>query len=122
MAVNEKNVLMQKKKSNGDKDILYPVTKIENVVGLKENLLRCKTITLGVANWVQNTSTKNYEYTVTDNTITANHKVEGRTDLANRTKLKDNEINSFDGGFKIITKQKPTEAVTVNFYIQKVGG
>lgn len=122
MAVNEKNVLMQKKKSNGDIEILYPITQAENVEGLEESLLRCKTITLAVANWVQNTSTKNYEYTVTDSTVTANHVVNGRADLANQVKLKDNEINSFNGGFKIIVKKKPTEAVTVNFYIQKVGG
>lgn len=135
MAVNEKNVLMQKKKSNGDTEILYPVTTSDNVITNDEqqficktekdklknmDTLKCKTVTLAVANWVQNTSTKNYEYTVTDSTVTASHKVAGVMDLVNQAKIKKGYTESFNGGYKMIVSEKPTQAVIVNFYIQKV--
>lgn len=80
--------------------------------------LKATTVTLISTNWVLNTTTNKYEYTVTDNTITANHKVNGDMDLANQDKMKDGYIQSFAGGYKVITSELPTENITMDITIQ----
>lgn len=81
---------------------------------------RYETIILNVNNWVQNETTQNYEYSITDNKITANHLVEGYPDLENQKRLSNGYTESFDGGYKIITSELPTENITMNISIQKV--
>lgn len=39
MATKELDVLMQKKESNGDTNILYPITKIKNIIDEDHNSL-----------------------------------------------------------------------------------
>ena len=41
-------------------------------------------------------------------------------DLENQAKMIDGYIESYDGGYKIITSQEPIEVVTMNMAIQKV--
>lgn len=86
---------------------------------IHEKSLKCKTRVLNVNNWVQNEETGYYEYTINNSLITASHLVEGHLDLENQEKLSNNYIESFDGGYKIITEDLPEEDITVNIAIQK---
>ena len=85
-----------------------------------EYIPKYETIVLEVENWVQNEETQNYEYTITNNKITINHLVEGYADLENMAKLSNSYTSSFDGGYKIITAELPTESITINISIQKM--
>ncbi len=87
--------------------------------GINDATTRRKTLTIYTSNWVQNSSTKEYEYTVTDSKVTANHLVEGRMDLANQKKMVDGCISSYNGGFKIKTSEKPTSTITMYVTITK---
>lgn len=42
-------------------------------------------------------------------------------DLINQDKMVDGYIESFDGGYKIITSKLPAEDITMNMAVQKVG-
>ena len=85
-----------------------------------EYIPKYETIVLEVENWVQNEETQNYEYTITNNKVTNNHLVEGYADLENMAKLSNSYTSSFDGGYKIITAELPTESITINISIQKM--
>ena len=87
---------------------------------INSNALRCKTITLNQANWIENEE-ETFEYTVEDITVTSNHLVQGHMDLKNQDKMSNGYIETFDGGYKIITSEKPEEDVTMNVSIQKGG-
>lgn len=76
------------------------------------------TLTLLSTNWVQNG--EKYEYTVEDNTITEDHLINCYPDLDNQAKISSAETNSYNGGFKVITTELPTEDVTTNVTIQKM--
>lgn len=78
-------------------------------------------ITLAVSNWVENINTGLYEYTITDSNVTASHFVQGNMDLENQAKMTDGYIESFDGGYKIISSEKPKSDVTMTIITQKVG-
>jgi len=91
-----------------------------NLVNTKQDQVKYKTITLELANWSQNQQTQNYEYDIEDETITANTLIEGYMDLENQAKMIDGYIESYEGGYKIITSQEPLEAVIMNIAIQKV--
>lgn len=85
-----------------------------------EYIPKYETIVLEVENWIQNEETQNYEYTITNNKVTTNHLVEGYADLENMAKLSNSYTSSFDGGYKIITAELPTESITINISIQKM--
>lgn len=85
-----------------------------------EYIPKYETIVLEVENWIQNEETQNYEYTITNNKVTNNHLVEGYADLENMAKLSNSYTSSFDGGYKIITSELPTESITINISIQKM--
>ena len=87
---------------------------------INSNALRCKTITLNQTNWIENEE-ETFEYTVEDITVTSNHLVQGHMDLKNQDKMSNGYIETFDGGYKIITSEKPEEDVTMNVSIQKGG-
>lgn len=89
---------------------------------INDNALRCRTITLDVENWIQNKTTQNYEYNIEDITITENHLVQGHMNLKNQAKMSDGYIETYDGGFKIITSEIPSEQVVMNLSLQKAGG
>lgn len=80
--------------------------------------VKYKAITLSVENWVESDDT--YIYTVEDDTVTASDLIEGHLDLENQSKLSDGYIDSFDGGYKIVTSEIPTDEIVMNISIQKV--
>lgn len=88
---------------------------------INSNALRCKTITLNQANWTENQEAEIFEYTLKDITVTSNHLVQGHMDLKNQEKMTNGYIETFDGGYKIITSEQPEEDVTMNVSIQKGG-
>lgn len=81
---------------------------------------RYEKIVLATSNWVQNEETENYEYTITNSKVTANHLIEGYADLENMAKLSNSYTSSFNGGYKVITSNLPTESVTLYVAIQKM--
>lgn len=86
---------------------------------INEKSLKCKTVVLDIDNWVQNEETGYYEYTINNSLITASHLIEGHMDLINQDKMANGYIESFDGGYKIITSELPEGDVTMNLAIQK---
>lgn len=80
---------------------------------------RVSTITIETTDWVLNSTTNNYEYTVTNSTITANHLVEIYMDLANQALMTDGYTESFNGGYKIITTAQPSASITMTVKVQK---
>lgn len=78
-----------------------------------ETKTTAETITLLTTNWVQNSSTGYYEYTITDTDVTENYLINGYMDLANQGKMADGYILSGDGSYKIITSTLPSEAITM---------
>lgn len=78
------------------------------------------TLTLLTTNWVQNTTTQKYEYTVEDESITEDHHITCNMSIENQNKLKDAEGDSYDGGFKIRTTELPEADITMDIAIQKM--
>lgn len=81
--------------------------------GITETKTTSETITLLTTGWVQNATTGNYEYTVTDTDVTANYLINGYMDLENQNKMEDGYIQSANGSYKIITSTLPTESITM---------
>lgn len=99
-------------------EFINKVSEINDIanIGMSNNI-----ITLSVSNWVENINTGLYEYTITDSNVTASHFVQGNMDLENQAKMTDGYIESFDGGYKIISSEKPKSDVTMTIITQKVG-
>ena len=100
---------------------IYKKSDTYNKTEINEISLRCVVITLDVSKWSLNETTENYEYDVTDELVTENHLVLGHMDLENQAKFKDGYVESYNGGYKIITSKQPESDVTINMSIQKVG-
>ena len=100
---------------------LYKKTDTYNKTEVNEISLRCIVITLTASEWSLNEGTGNYEYNVVDKLVTENHLVLGHMDLENQAKFKDGYVESYNGGYKIITSKAPESDVTMNMSIQKVG-
>lgn len=83
-----------------------------------KNGLKSYEITLTLDNWLLNSDTNLYEYDIIDSDITSNTLVNGNLDLANQVKLNDASINSYDGGFKISTTEKPLEDIEITITYQ----
>lgn len=83
------------------------------------NTLKSKRISLTLisSNWIFNQSTNLYEYTITDNTVTANHFITICMDINNQKKLKDGYVESFSGSYKIYTSKVPTDDISVTVVI-----
>lgn len=79
-----------------------------------------KTLIINSNQWIQNTTTTFYEYHVTDSDIHQGTLVEGRMDLMNQSKMTSGYIESYEGGYTIVTSNQPTENVTVNISIQSI--
>ena len=76
-----------------------------------------KKITLQTAGWKE--SGENYEYDVKDSNVTEKHCINGNMDLVNQEKMSDGYIESYDGGYKIITSYLPDEDIEMTITIQK---
>ena len=76
------------------------------------------TLTLLSTNWVQNGD--KYEYTVEDSSITEDHCVNCYPDIDNQAKISNAETDSYNGGFKVITLELPTEDITTTVVVQKM--
>lgn len=83
-----------------------------------KNGLKSYETTLTLDNWALNSDTNLYEYDIIDSDITSNTLVNGNLDLANQVKLNDASINSYDGGFKISTTEKPLEDIEITITYQ----
>ncbi len=83
-----------------------------------KNGLKSYETTLTLDNWSLNSDTNLYEYDIIDSDITSNTLVNGNLDLANQVKLNDASINSYDGGFKISTTEKPLEDIEITITYQ----
>lgn len=79
---------------------------------LESGLLKRETITLIVANWEENSETYFYEYDIINNEITSNTCVDLFLPTAYLDKIGLSSTESYDGGFKIIAKEVPTENIT----------
>lgn len=75
-------------------------------------------LTLILDNWVLNNDTHYYEYNITNENITSNTKVDLYPNLLNQRKIRDGEVNSYDGGFKISTTEMPEEDIDLTVYYQ----
>lgn len=80
--------------------------------------LRSYTKRLTIDNWLLNNETNLYEYDIIDSDITSNTLVNGNLDLNNQVKFNDAMINSYDGGFKILTTEKPIEDIDITITYQ----
>lgn len=85
---------------------------------LNAELLYTYNITLILDNWTLNETTHYYEYNITNNNITSDTKVDLYPNLLNQRKLKDGEVNSYNGGFKICTTEMPEENIDLAVYYQ----
>lgn len=90
----------------------------DKITSLEGNKTKYKTITLSASGWVQNNDL--YEYTVNDNTVTANTLVTGYPDIENQAKLSDGDIVSASGKYTIRTSVLPEEDITMNIVMQNV--
>ncbi len=80
-------------------------------------------MTLLSTGWVLNNSTYYYEYTISNSNITTNTLVNGYLDIPNQEKLTGSVyIQSYNGGFKVITNEEVTENVTITFTYLLTGG
>lgn len=80
--------------------------------------LKSYTKTLTVDNWLLNNEINLYEYDIIDSDITFNTLVNVNLDLINQVKLNDGMVNSYNGGFKIITSEKPFENIDTTITYQ----
>lgn len=69
-------------------------------------------------NWTLNNETNLYEYDIADSSINSNTLVNVNLDLKNQIKLNDGMVNSYDGGFKILTSYKPIENIDTTIIYQ----
>lgn len=83
-----------------------------------DNGLRSYTKSLTIDNWVLNSETNLYEYDIIDSDITSSTLVNGNLDIDNQVKFNDAMINSYDGGFKILTTEKPIEDIDITITYQ----
>lgn len=90
-------------------------TQINKIV---DSGLKSYTKTLTIDNWLLNNETNLYEYDIIDSGITSKTLVNGNLDLSNQVKLNDAMINSYDGGFKILTTEKPIEDIEITITYQ----
>lgn len=80
--------------------------------------LKSYTKQLVIDNWSLNNETNLYEYYIIDSDITSNTLVNVNLDLKNQVKLNDGIVNSYDGGFKILTSEKPIENIDTTITYQ----
>lgn len=80
--------------------------------------LKSYTKQLVIDNWSLNNETNLYEYDIIDSDITSNTLVNVNLDLKNQVKLNDGIVNSYDGGFKILTSEKPIENIDTTITYQ----
>lgn len=79
-------------------------------------------LTLLTSGWVLNQTSNYYEYTITNANVTTNHKVDIDLDIDNQPKITGKAYTqTFEGSYKIITNELPTQAISCTAYIQKVG-
>ena len=126
MATKELDILMQQKQENGDTNIMYPVTKIENVLNEEGNPVKIydtryvKNYELQQAEWIEEATKGGYHYTIQDSGVTENHRVNIYMDLVNQEKLTDGYTDTTDGFIHIYTSEKPSDNVTINLEIQPI--
>lgn len=95
---------------------------LENTVstlsGTVNNFKSKRTVlTLTSSNWILNSTTNLYEYTIEDIAVTVNHCVMLFMSIDNQKKLKDGYTESFNGSYKIYTSIAPTEDILATVVI-----
>ena len=94
-----------------DKDGTHTATILDGEDG---DVVTSKSLTLLSSGWTLNSNTNLYEYTVSDNTVTANHIVNGYMDLENQAKMVDGYIETAAGSYTFITSTAPTQNITLD--------
>ena len=89
-----------------------------NINTLATGLLKRYTTTLEVEKWVLNSETYLYEYDIINNVITSETVVDVILTVSNLDKLSDSSTDSYNGGFKIIAKECPTENIPAEIRYQ----
>ena len=86
-----------------------------NIYEIVKNDLKSGTCDLTPENWVLNNSTNSYEYDIIKNGITSNTFVTVNLDIDNQNKLNNGYVDSYDGGFKIITSELPNKVISITY-------
>lgn len=92
---------------------------------LNQEVLYRYNLTLDAANWVMNSTSNYYEYTVTDSNVTSDTRIELYPNLLNQKKMNDGEVNSYNGYYVISTTELPEENIEFTVYYQlshSIGG
>ncbi len=119
VAVNLLN-LINENKANIEKNTQNINTNTQDITTLKNNSLKYKTITIPQQSWVQKSETETYEYDVKDESITENHLLMGHPNTENQEKMSGTgDIETYNGGYKVIVKELPEGDVTMGISIQK---
>lgn len=84
----------------------------------KDEFINSETIEIESDGWIKNVANNNYEYNVKRIFVNDKTLVEGNLDLNNRNKLDASYTESYNGGFKIITKLLPRDNFTINMTYQ----
>lgn len=79
---------------------------------------RRRVITIETTDWVLNSTTNNYEYTLSSSRISSSTSVEISMDLTNQALMTDGYTESGAGKCKIITSTLPSAAITMTVKIQ----
>lgn len=74
-------------------------------------------ITIAANEWEQNQTTQKYEYTGSNEHVTANTYIEGILDEENAAKFEDGYITSDSGAFTIVTSTAPTSSVSMTLLL-----
>ena len=93
-------------------------TNTNNITKLLNGNLKSFISTLPVANWNLNGDTNFYENDVKKEDITSKHFIEVTMDIPNQEKIVDGYVNSYDGGFKVITSEKPEADIDISVTYQ----
>lgn len=86
-----------------------------NIYEIVRNDLKSSTCDLIPENWVLNDSTNSYEYDIIKSGITSNTFVTVNLDIDNQNKLNNGYVDSYDGGFKIITSELPNKVISITY-------
>lgn len=76
-----------------------------------------KSVTLNPASWNFNSTTNEYEYTLTDEDISSGNFVIINMDLDNQKKFKQGWVETFNGYLKIYVSSLPTEDIDINLMV-----
>ena len=94
------------------------VMNLLNLINTKADSIKAYKLNIETKDWIKKGDY--YECNVVDSTITKNHSIEMRMNLENQAKMTDGSIESYDGGYRIITSVLPTQTINSTILVQKI--